>query len=166
MVTQQKDHVCDLVFPSGADASETAVAAVEAVGGYGLFGVELFESHGGQFSVNEIAPRPHNSGHYTLDWGGVSQFEAHVRLVMGLPVPQPSGQEVCMANILGQKGAGDFKYALKKVIESDPGVHVHWYGKSETRPGRKMGHLNAVGLDCVDRAKRAQALFYEAWSQG
>lgn len=166
MVTEQKNHVCDFVYPCDSDASRVAIRAIDAVKGYGLFGVELFETHEGSFLVNEIAPRPHNSGHYTLDWGGISQFEAHVRLVMGLSVPAPQGQPTCMANLLGIEGAGDYRRALRAVIERDPGVHVHWYGKAESRPGRKMGHLNTVGIDCLARARHAQALFYEAWARG
>jgi 5-(carboxyamino)imidazole ribonucleotide synthase len=166
METVQVDHVCDLVFPSGTDASEVAVAAVESVGGFGLFGIELFELRDGEFMVNEIAPRPHNSGHYTLDWGGVSQFEAHVRLVLGLPVPTPMGGEACMANLLGQVGAGDYRLGLRAAIEADPEVHVHWYGKSEPRPGRKMGHINTVGPDCRTRAVAARERFYAAWARG
>lgn len=165
METVQTDHVCDLVFPANVDASEIAVKAVEAVEGYGLFGVELFELPDGSFKVNEIAPRPHNTGHYTLDWGGISQFEAHVRLVMGLPIPEPEGQEACMANLLGQPEAGDYREGLRAAIEGDPGVRVHWYGKAESRPGRKMGHINAVGPGCVERAKAARDRFYRAWTQ-
>ena len=163
METVQTDHVCDLVFPANTDASHTAIKAVEAVEGYGLFGVEIFETEDGRHLVNEIAPRPHNSGHYTLDWGGLSQFEAHVRLVMGLPIPESKGHETCMANLLGQEGAGDFRYGLRAAIQGDPGVHVHWYGKAEARPGRKMGHINAVGLDCKARAVAARERFYVAW---
>lgn len=88
METVQKDHVCDLVFPADVDASEIAIQAVKAVGGNGLFGVELFETNTGEVLVNELAPRPHNTGHYTLDWGGISQFEQHIRLTLGLP-PAP-----------------------------------------------------------------------------
>lgn len=163
METVQSDHVCDLVFPCDADASEVAVAAVESVGGYGLFGVELFECGDGRILVNEIAPRPHNTGHYTLDWGGVSQFEQHVRLSLGLPLAAARGGAVCMANLLGQEGAGDFREGLAAALET-PDVHVHWYGKAESRPGRKMGHLNAVGEGCVERAKTARERFYRAWT--
>jgi 5-(carboxyamino)imidazole ribonucleotide synthase len=158
--TVQKDHVCDLVYPADADASEVAIAAVEAVEGYGLFGVELFELEDGGILVNEIAPRPHNTGHYTLDWGGVSQFEAHVRLVLGLPVPPPEGRPTCMANLLGRKQAVDLRKGLQAAVEPDPGVFVHWYGKAESRPGRKMGHLNAVGDRCVERACEARERFF------
>ncbi|MCW5941455.1 MAG: ATP-grasp domain-containing protein [Fimbriimonadaceae bacterium] len=162
METVQTDHVCDLVFPAGVDASAVAIAAAEAVGGFGLFGVELFEAQDGSFLVNEIAPRPHNTGHYSLDGGGVSQFEQHVRLAMGLPLAEPTGRPVCMANLLGRAGAGDFRHGLAAAL-TVPGVHLHWYGK-ENRAGRKMGHLNAVGEGCVERAVEARHRFYKAWA--
>lgn len=164
METVQTDHVCDLVFPAGVDASAIAMQAVEAVEGYGLFGVELFELEDGSFMVNEIAPRPHNSGHYTLDWGGVSQFEQHVRLVMGWPCATPEGQPTCMANLLGQPGAGDYRKGVEAAMVAVPHCHVHWYGKAESRPGRKMGHINVVGDDCIEAAKAARAAFYRAWT--
>jgi 5-(carboxyamino)imidazole ribonucleotide synthase len=164
MESVQTDHVCDLVFPAGVDASEIAIQAVEAVQGYGLFGVELFELEDGSFQVNEIAPRPHNTGHYTLDWGGVSQFEQHVRLVMGWPCAKPEGQPTCMANLLGQPGAGDYQKGLEAALQGDADVHVHWYGKVESRPGRKMGHINVTGEKCVERAKAARERFYGAWT--
>lgn len=162
METIQTDHVCDLVFPSGVDASEIALAAVEAVEGNGLYGVELFELPDGSFEVNEIAPRPHNTGHYTLDWGGVSQFEQHVRLVMGWPVSTPTGIDTCMANLLGHQPSGYHVDAIGAAL-AEPGVHFHWYGKAVAKPGRKMGHLNAVGPDCRARAVKARERFYEAW---
>lgn len=162
METIQTNHVCDLVFPCDADGSQVAMAAIEAVGGYGLFGVELFQLPTGEILVNEIAPRPHNTGHYTLDWGGVSQFEQHVRLAMGFPTDPPVGGPVCMANLLGIENAGDHQRGIAAALR-EPGVHVHWYGKVEARPGRKMGHLNAVGEDCVESAQSARARFMEGW---
>lgn len=164
METIQTNHVCDLVFPSGVDASEIALAAVEAVEGYGLFGVELFETESGEFLVNEMAPRPHNSGHYTLDWGCTSQFEQHVRIACGLPVDnRPRGLPVCMANLLGVDGDFDLQRAREAALGL-PGVHLHWYGKRQMRAGRKMGHLNAVGPHetIVDLARLARSEFYQA----
>jgi 5-(carboxyamino)imidazole ribonucleotide synthase len=164
METVQTRHVCDLVFPSGRDATDVAIAAARAMGGFGLFGVELFEAQSGEILVNEIAPRPHNTGHYTLDWGGVSQFEQHVRVAMGLPPAEPNGGAVCMANLLGQEGADDSRLdSARRAALEDPGVRVHWYGKAESRPGRKMGHLNVPGDDPVERAKAARERFYRAW---
>lgn len=164
METVQKDHVCDLVFPADSDGSAIAMAAVEAVEGFGLFGVELFETADGKLSVNEIAPRPHNTGHYTLDWGGISQFEQHVRVCLGMPPGPLDGVPACMANLLGQPHAGEWRRGLVAAIGGDPGIRVHWYGKTETKPGRKMGHVNAVGGDIVGRAVAARKRFYGAWT--
>lgn len=165
METLQTKHVCDLVLPSGVDAGSVAAAAVRAVSGRGLFGVELFELEDGSVQINEIAPRPHNTGHYTMDWGGVSQFEQHVRLVMGLPCVPPVGNGTCMANLLGQEGAGDFRSGLKAALEAEPEARVHWYGKSDSRAGRKMGHINVAGDRCVERAMKAREAFYRAWTR-
>jgi 5-(carboxyamino)imidazole ribonucleotide synthase len=169
--TVQTKHVCDLVYPAWRDASEIALAAVEAMGGYGLFGVELFERTDGALMVNEIAPRPHNTGHYTLDWGAQSQFDLHARLAANLPVSAPkSPVQSVMANLLGQDGAGDFRSGLRAAL-GDPGVRFHWYGKAKAAPGRKMGHLNVVGpLDApttalIQRAIDARDAFYEAWTR-
>lgn len=174
--TVQKNGVCDLVLPLTGTAdipvgnlNDRAIAvakgAVEAVEGRGLFGVELFETAEGEILVNEIAPRPHNSGHYTLDWDGVSQFEQHVRLVMDLPLGKAEGQPVVMANLFGQTEHDDFRKGLLGAMQGDPGVRVHWYGKSESRPGRKMGHINVVGgNDLVERAIAARERFYRAFS--
>jgi len=165
METVQTNHVCDLVYPSGADGSAIALAAVEAIGGYGLFGVEMFELDSGDILVNEIAPRPHNTGHYTLDWGAVSQFEQHVRIAMGFPLAKPESYlPVCMANLLGRTGEFNLVEATKAAL-SDGATRVHWYAKAEMRPGRKMGHINVVGhpaqptMELVDRAVKARNRF-------
>lgn len=164
METVQRDHVCDLVFTSGSDASKVAIAAVQAVGGRGLFGVELFETVGGDFLINEIAPRPHNTGHYTLDWGDTSQFEQHVRVVLGLPNGSVNGIPVAMANLLGLNGAGDYRKAVAAAL-TVPGAHFHWYGKAEAKAGRKMGHINVVGDRTGIQAANARLAFYDAWTR-
>jgi len=160
METVQTNHVCDLVYPADIDATEIAIAAVEAVNGYGLFGVELFEREDGAILVNEIAPRPHNTGHYTLDWGGVTQFEMHVRLTMGMPIPEDlEGHPVCMANLLAPfEGAFDLPAALSRSL-LDEGVFPHWYGKA-LRPGRKVGHINVTGDALIARARAARDRFW------
>lgn len=165
METVQVSHVCDLVFPCELDASDLAVAAVEAVEGIGVFGVEMFEDEKGRLSVNEIAPRPHNTGHYTLDWGGISQFDQHIRVVIGVPPHSIDGMPTCMANLFGQPDAGDYRPAMVAALRQFPSVGFHWYGKAETRTGRKMGHINAVGSDCVEHARTARDAFYKAWSK-
>ncbi len=169
METLQTNHVCDLVYPSSTDASDAAILAVESVEGFGLFGVELFELESGEFLINEIAPRPHNSGHYTQDWGGMNQFEAHVRVVMGLPLiggskaeGQFRGSPACMANLLGAATDVPWQTAMAAALKAEPDSYFHWYGKEEMKPGRKMGHINAIGSDAVAKAKRARAAFYQA----
>jgi 5-(carboxyamino)imidazole ribonucleotide synthase len=166
METIQVNHVCDLVFPAETDASEVAVAAVRAVEGVGLFGVELFELEDAGFQINELAPRPHNTGHYTLDWGGVSQFEQHVRLALDLPTMEPAGEETCMANLLGRPGTGDYREGMRAALRAVPDARVHWYGKAESRPGRKMGHINAVGPNCRAKAEAAREAFFAGWCSG
>jgi len=169
--TEQRNHVCDLVYPAGADASAVAIQAVRAVAGQGLFGVELFELPDGSVQVNEMAPRPHNTGHYTLDWGGTSQFEQHVRLACGLPMdPAPAGAgDVCMANVLGIEGANDPRNGLRRMLEVDPEAKLHWYDKLQSRPGRKMAHINVVGPRGGDasalreRAIAARDAFESGW---
>lgn len=162
--TVQVDHRCDLVFPCSCDASSVAIGAVEAVGGLGLFGVELFETVTGELLINEIAPRPHNTGHYSLDWGGLSQFEAHVRLALGFPLPDIAGRPCAMANLIGVAGAGDYRDGLRGALAAVPECHVHWYGKAEARPGRKMGHINVAGEECLPRVREARAAFMATWA--
>ena len=170
MVTRQKNYVCDLVYPCDSPktsdhAQRIAVEAVKAVNGVGLFGVELFLQKDGQITVNEIAPRPHNTGHYTLDWGGISQFEAHMLSVLGWFDRMCPGIPTCMANILGAEGAKEFVVALESVSHQCPEARFHWYGKSEAKPGRKMGHLNVTGEgDIISKAERARDIFYKAWT--
>jgi 5-(carboxyamino)imidazole ribonucleotide synthase len=110
----------------------------------GLLAVEMFLRPNGELIINELAPRPHNSGHWTIEGCATSQFEQHVRAVCGLPLGvtellRPSA----MVNLLGdvwRDGEPDWRAALV-----EPSVHLHLYGKREPRPGRKMGHLTAVG---------------------
>lgn len=178
--TQQRDYVCDVTYPAklwdpSVDTKGVPVAAVEAVEGFGLFGVELFELETGEVLVNEMAPRPHNTGHYSLEWGDLSQFEIHVRLVMGLPLPSPTdgrlkGRPVYMANLLGQEGAGDHRRGIERALEVEPSARIHWYGKQESRPGRKMGHLNLVARHdepphtMLPHLNRVRDAFYEGWT--
>jgi 5-(carboxyamino)imidazole ribonucleotide synthase len=170
MVTRQKNYVCDLVYPCDSPkisehAQRIAVDAVKAVNGVGLFGVELFLQKDGQITVNEIAPRPHNTGHYTLDWGGMSQFEAHVLSVLGWFNLVCPGIPTCMANILGADGAKEFRAALEAVSRECHEARFHWYGKAEAKPGRKMGHLNVTGEgDIISKAEQARDVFYKSWT--
>lgn len=111
------------------------IAALDYVG---VIGVEMFVA-GDQVMVNEIAPRVHNSGHWTMDACHVSQFEQHVRAICGWPLGTPERHsDVVMTNLLGNEAAG------WRQLAAEPGLHLHLYGKREARPGRKMGHVNRL----------------------
>ena len=127
---------------SAAAAVELARAILEALDVVGVLCVEMFLLPEGGLLVNELAPRPHNSGHLTIDAAATSQFEQQLRAVCGLPLGATTSRPAAMANLLGdlwQNGEPDWAAAL-----AVPGVKVHLYGKKEPRPGRKMGHLTAV----------------------
>jgi 5-(carboxyamino)imidazole ribonucleotide synthase len=141
--------------------AEEALATARRVAGaleyVGVLGVEMFVANGGRIYVNEIAPRPHNSGHYTLDACSTDQFEQQLRALCGLPLAEPRLlTPVAMVNLLGdlwQAGPPRWEEVFRR-----PGVRLHLYGKAEPRPGRKMGHLNCL----ADDPDRALALALEA----
>ncbi|HEU5051211.1 MAG TPA: 5-(carboxyamino)imidazole ribonucleotide synthase [Gemmatimonadales bacterium] len=125
------------------EASAMAEAVAHAIGYVGVLGVELFVAEGGRLFVNEIAPRPHNSGHYTLDACAVDQFEQQVRALCGLPLGAPRLlTPVAMVNLLGDLWAGGEPHWDRALAL--PGVRLTLYGKAEPRPGRKMGHLTCM----------------------
>ncbi|MDQ3138726.1 MAG: 5-(carboxyamino)imidazole ribonucleotide synthase [Gemmatimonadota bacterium] len=128
------------------EAQTLATRVAQAMDYVGVLGVELFVVNGGQLMVNEMAPRPHNSGHYTMDACSADQFEQQLRTLCGLPLARPwLLSPVAMVNLLGDLwsyGEPRWDEALKR-----PGVRLHLYGKSEARPGRKMGHLNCLAAD-------------------
>jgi 5-(carboxyamino)imidazole ribonucleotide synthase len=140
-------------------ARETAIRVAKALNYVGVLGVECFLTTDGVLLVNELAPRPHNSGHWTLDAAVTSQFEQQVRTVAGLPLGDTSLlSPVAMVNILGdawRAGPPHFDRAL-----AVPGVRLHLYGKREPRAGRKMGHLTAV----AETAEAARETALRAWS--
>ena len=165
--TVQRDHICHLVSaPARVDESVARAAvdyarrAVEAIDGVGIFGVELFVTADGRVLVNEMAPRPHNSGHYTIEGCVTSQFENHLRAIMGLPLGSTAlrAPAVAMVNILGrgdESGApADYATAL-----ANPRAHIHIYGKAESRKGRKMGHVTVLAAtldEAVAEAERTE----------
>ena len=128
------------------EARELAMAVAESMQYVGVLGVELFVARGGRLLVNEMAPRPHNSGHYTMDACSADQFEQQLRTLCGLPLARPwLMSPVAMINLLGDlwsDGEPRWEEALRR-----PGVRLHLYGKAEARPGRKMGHLNCLAAD-------------------
>lgn len=155
-----RDHILDTsVAPAPvrtrvvAEAVELARAILEQLDVVGVLCVELFLDRRGQLLVNELAPRPHNSGHLTIDAATTSQFEQQVRAVCGLPLGATDlHRPAAMANLLGdlwQDGEPDWAAAL-----AVPGVKLHLYGKHAARAGRKMGHLTALGATIED-ARRA-----------
>ena len=125
------------------EAREIATGVANALNYVGVLGVELLVAEGGRLFVNEIAPRPHNSGHYTLDACSVDQFELQVRTLCGLPLHEPRlFSPVAMINLLGDLWCNAEPRWVQ--VFARPGVRLHLYGKSAPRPGRKMGHLNCL----------------------
>ncbi len=122
-----------------ARAVAVAERVAERLGVVGLLAVEMFVTREGEILVNELAPRPHNSGHWTIDACLTSQFEQHVRAVCGLPLGSPARLfDATMINLLGEEAA-DWRRWLE-----EPGARLHLYGKREMRPGRKMGHVTLL----------------------
>ncbi|MEZ4413962.1 MAG: 5-(carboxyamino)imidazole ribonucleotide synthase [Gemmatimonadales bacterium] len=169
--TVQRNHVCHLVrvpaaVPDGiADrAADLAERAVEATGLVGAVGVEMFLLPDGRIVLNELAPRVHNSGHYTIEGCETSQFENHVRAVLGWPLGSTRllAPAAVMVNLLGAHRSPGRPVGLEQAL-AVPGAHVHLYGKAMSGPGRKMGHVTAVGADLAEveaRASRAAAAIH------
>ncbi len=163
--TEQRDHRCHaVVVPAeiraevAEEAQRVARAAVEAVEGVGITAVELFEMPGGTVQINELAPRPHNTGHYTIEGCHTSQFENHVRAVLGWPLGDPGlrAPSAVMVNILGHRdGSPPRTDGLAEAL-AVPGASVHIYGKPDVRPTRKMGHVTATGTDPAAVRQRAE----------
>ncbi|NJN64183.1 MAG: 5-(carboxyamino)imidazole ribonucleotide synthase [Acidobacteria bacterium] len=162
MVFDPRAHVLDvLLVPAriderlARDARALAEAAIAAQEGVGVFGVELFLDRAGRLLVNEIAARPHNSGHYTIEAAATCQFEQHLRAVAGLPLGSTELlRPAAMVNLLGSE-SGEGRPHVHGLIEALAleGVSFHFYGKSTTRPRRKMGHVTVVAPS-VDEALR------------
>ncbi|MEO8472267.1 MAG: 5-(carboxyamino)imidazole ribonucleotide synthase [Chryseolinea sp.] len=138
-----------------SSADRIARTIIEKLGMVGLLAVEMFVTKTGEVLVNEIAPRPHNSGHQTIEANVTSQYEQHLRAILGLPLGDTSiVAPSAMVNLLGEAGHdGLARYQGFQDVMSIPGVHVHLYGKRFTKPFRKMGHVTIVDND-VDELKR------------
>lgn len=138
------------------EAVEIATRIAEYIGMVGIMAIEFFISEN-RLLVNELAPRPHNSGHWTIDGAATSQFEQHLRAVLGLPLG-PTGliaQHVCTVNVLGVESGIDPRNELVNGL-SIPDAHIHLYGKTP-RPGRKLGHVTVTGSDRDAIFERATA---------
>ena len=143
---EHRDHILKTSRVPAALSQQDAVQAqriaeiiARKFGYVGVLAVEMFVLREGELLVNEIAPRVHNSGHWTLDGASVSQFEQHIRAVAGWPIAKPVRRgRVEMTNLIGRE-VEDYRHYLDV-----PGVAVHLYGKTAIRPGRKMGHITRV----------------------
>ena len=168
----QRDGICrevvapapDLAPELATEAQALALRIAGELGVTGILAVELFQTADGRVLVNELAMRPHNTGHWTQDGAVTSQFENHLRAVLDLPLGAPDARErwTVMVNILGGEGqTGRLYDGYPHALARDPRLRVHLYGK-ELRPGRKVGHVNAYGDDlqeCLERARHAAAWF-------
>src|SRR5690606_23903873 len=130
-------------------ATELAIQVIEKLDMVGILAVEMFYNKDGSIWVNEVAPRPHNSGHHTIEAGICSQYEQHLRAILNLSPGDTSPSFYgAMVNLLGEKGfEGTPKYEGMAEALATPGVFVHLYGKSKTKSFRKMGHVTIVGKD-------------------
>ena len=138
------------------EATRIAERVMEAFEGVGAFCVEMFAAAGCGIYVNEVAPRPHNSGHYTIEGCFANQFENHIRAITGLPFGNVGLRQPCvMVNLLGESDGSSRLTGLKEAY-ADPNIHVHFYGKTESKTGRKMGHLTAVGSTVESALARAE----------
>ena len=172
VASTQRDGICHEVVAPAPDlapdlagrAQEIALRIAGALDVTGMLAVELFETSDGRVLVNELAMRPHNTGHWTQDGAVTSQFENHLRAVLDLPLgsPAPRARWTVMVNILGGPDeTGRLYDGYPHALARDPHLRVHLYGK-ELRPGRKVGHVNAYGDDlddCLERARHAAAWF-------
>ncbi|HET7735318.1 MAG TPA: 5-(carboxyamino)imidazole ribonucleotide synthase [Nocardioidaceae bacterium] len=168
----QRDGICwevvapapDLPEDRAVEAQQIAMRIADSLDVTGVLAVELFETTDGRILVNELAMRPHNTGHWTQDGAVTSQFENHLRAVMDLPLGSPEARApwTVMVNILGGS-AGRLYDGYPHAFARDPRLKVHLYGK-DVKPGRKVGHVNAYGDDLDEVRERAQHA--AAWFRG
>lgn len=153
--TIQKNHICHIVIaPAAIDeaiqakAQEIAQKCVAAIDGIGIFGVEMFIDDKNELLINEIAPRPHNSGHYTIEGCYTSQFENCIRAVLGLPLGSAELvlPAAVMVNLLGERDGIGTPTNVNNMLKYDK-AKLHLYNKKSSRVGRKMGHITSIGND-------------------
>lgn len=169
--TVHEDSICKLVYAPAraiagkvaAQAQDLARRAVAGFWGTGVFGVEMFLLDDDNLLLNEMAPRPHNSGHYTIEACPVSQYDAHLRAILGLTIPEggtdfnTADTHAVMVNILGGSETDSHLLVAARALET-PGARIHLYGKGDARPGRKMGHVTVVAGSMAEAEKRIQPL--------
>lgn len=139
-------------------AQEIALKVSESFNHIGLLAVEMFQTENDEILVNEVAPRPHNSGHYSIEASYTSQFENHLRSILDLPLGNTTSKVAgIMVNLVGEEGfSGQVVYENIEKIMAIDGVTPHIYGKRETRPFRKMGHVTIVNEDMVEARRIAE----------
>jgi 5-(carboxyamino)imidazole ribonucleotide synthase len=149
----------DLPEKLKADVIEAAGRVMEIFDGVGTFGVEMFVGRDGLIYINEAAPRPHNSGHYTIEGCRVNQFENHIRAILGLPLGSTEllHGAVIMRNLLGQGNGAAKVCGTEEAYRLSDRVNIHVYGKSESRTARKMGHYT-VTADSMEKARETDAM--------
>jgi 5-(carboxyamino)imidazole ribonucleotide synthase len=172
----QRDGICwevvapapDLAAELAVEAQQVAMKVAAELDVTGILAVELFETRDGRVLVNELAMRPHNTGHWSMDGAATGQFENHLRAVLDLPLGSPAARApwTVMVNILGgddPRLSGDLYAGYPHVLARDPRLKVHLYGK-DVKPGRKVGHVTAYGDDLEE--VRERALHAAAWFRG
>ena len=168
--TIQENGVCSVVISPAPKATKQTLATTAAIarqvadglGVTGVLAVEMFEARDGRILINELAMRPHNSGHFSIEGSVTSQFEQHIRAVSDLPLgsTEPTAKHAVMVNLLGVDDSNNFVQAYAKALAAHPAAKVHTYGKGP-RAGRKMGHVTAVSDDlefALAEAKGAAAV--------
>jgi 5-(carboxyamino)imidazole ribonucleotide synthase len=147
----------ELSLETAREADAVARRIIDKLGMTGLLAVEMFVTRAGGILVNEIAPRPHNSGHHTIEASYTSQYEQHLRAILNLPLGDTSAlMPSAMVNLLGEPGcAGPARYQGFEEVLSVPGIYVHLYGKKITKPFRKMGHVTILEKDMEALKKKA-----------
>lgn len=166
MVFDSEANILDhLVTPAGIPAAQAeearklAIRVIEVAGGVGVFGVEMFLAKNGELLVNEVSPRPHNSGHYTIEACLTSQYEQHLRAIAGLPLGDTDLLwPAVMVNLLGTGRPGRPVVTGLREALAVPGATIHLYGKDESRPHRKMGHAVVMDKDLDKAREKAQLI--------
>ncbi len=167
MVFDPKINLVDYLFaPSKVDtaiqreAKDLAIRAIEAFDGVGIFAVELFVDNRNRCLINEIAPRPHNSGHHTIEANYTSQYEQLNRVMLDLPLGETDLlTPAVMTNILGSDDVtGDYRLDGLSDLAATQGAFLHWYNKAASKPGRKMGHFTVLDTNLEDAIAKSNAL--------
>lgn len=165
MAFDSKTNICDTVIAPARISEELqeeakllAIETVKALDGIGIYGVEMFLTNEGKLLINEVAPRPHNSGHYTIEACRTSQYEQFIRAVLNCGLGStkllaPS----CMVNVLGEEGYDGevLVEGMEEMLRGDSSTYLHLYGKKETKPYRKMGHITSLGSSVETALKKA-----------